>query len=1173
MSSRDRYGRLAGQTRPVVGVAAVLVLGAMLMVILVLMFVFLRERGETGGAVREALVRAEFLADEGDAARRLAYAREQFRGGDVVDAIEILAPLEAAGDAAAAELRRDIEFAAFNFFRGAHWREPGALWRRTLAARLEPAIAGLATLRPEDVAIAEALELHPLLALRAETAGDWRAAVRHHQRAGNLDAATDAWARVFETQEDGAAPDPDMLADAVDTALGAGRVDEALNWLSRFRDALPMARERLFEIARQTARHEFLTPDNRLLPQDFPDRDAWHSASVRAQTARLDHEGAIDLVDRMVAEQPQAVPPRLLRWQTLRFAGRPHRALTEDALWLVRNDDVDGEVFAQSVADASALYEYELADTLFRVHRQRQSLDDAELDAWFAVQEISGTWDQAAQDIDALLARYPTRRHLHDWKARFADLLNDRTTLREHWPGFARHGTPTLETLIAFSRAFWLRDDNETALAVLDRAGPDVRRAPQYWEVRAEVARRAGDRPAYHESVDALVALGVADQWQQLDYAERRIDDPAERIDWYWRLHDETGLPLVLLRIADEAVRIGAEADLARVRDALPRLASPADRAELRFLLGLYAVRNGDVEGAFADFRAGLADVPNHPGITQSRAWLSLEEGRAEGLDAAWHLGRTRWRDEEWALLLSAIAGRRGHVRQARFLAEYLHERRPDDLAIGFNLYLSLLDAGVDAAARALATDLLARLDARPGRMHPTDAVGAAGAVPAYVRSGLVAALRGDRVHHERLDAALFASGSEDAFELGLASLLRLDRDEAARALYARWTRQRGDVPGWLDLQLALRANDLQRVAMLVDGPGAERLPPADVVTGLQRLGQPARALAFAQARLGRPGDRDDLTSQLRRQAAAVREDAHDLVHLGFRDLGEGYRRTELSTRFVQADGLWQLAARQDDLQLLDTAGDDLAVTANTLAASFRRHHREGVWELGVDIDTGGPDRAGILLEADFRLDRTLSWGLRADVASMAQLDNQWRALGQRDALGLDLTARPLRRLEVTTSLTRERYRPRDGGGSADASALNIAMEYNLTRTNPRASLFADHARRAFDDATPLTAAAGGRDVPLATRNFAFSRVGVRLAEGQLEDAAIRNRSLNWLAEIAASCDHEASRCGIDFAAGVASRVLGRDRLSITATRTTAQPLEGRASDGVSFRIDYARHF
>jgi tetratricopeptide (TPR) repeat protein len=140
-----------------------------------------------------------------------------------------------------------------------------------------------------------------------------------------------------------------------------------------------------------------------------------------------------------------------------------------------------------------------------------------------------------------------------------------------------------------------------------------------------------------------------------------------------------------------------------------------ADRVQGLVWRGRVRAAAGEYAEAVADYRAALADDPDHADAHFHLAATVLQADPATALEHLRPLRESRADDPEVQSALGAAYRALGRLEEARAVLAEANSRRPDELVIVFELGLVELDAGRLALAEAWLRQVLARAPNDPG--------------------------------------------------------------------------------------------------------------------------------------------------------------------------------------------------------------------------------------------------------------------------------------------------------------------------------------------------------------------------------------------------------------------------------------------------------------------------
>ncbi len=1142
-----------------------------------------------------AYLRAVLRTDPSRRRIRLALARQMIRSGQYAEAERLLAALPATDSG-----RRLLETELLERrMLAATDTETRRRLARELEARLRdfriPALSseGLENLLERARHLPGAggarlrLELLRTLARRQphRAARWWQEAAREALAAGEPATA----ARFLEraAREVGEPGQAEVLRHrALDAMLMADRPPDALAMAARLLERNPddiRLLRRGIAIALAAGRPQTALAWNRRLRALRPGNPAvWRQARDLA-LATGDSAGALEaaLALRELSGSGTADERRLLA-RLLEWNGRPREAL---AVWrdLAADGGTEEDLEAVVRLSRATLDPAGEVAALERLARLRP-LDARDHWRLAELYRLLGEPERAEEVLAAYLRNHPRAHRFWEARLQLAEDLGDPDLGLEILAEMERRLGRSDSLLRRRARLLWLKLDEAAAWRTLRQLESPLEAPALYdLELYGELAWRRGDTasalafyhdllrragrgalPAPHEASGPLLRTALRRLVILAEQAERP-DLLAEAAEF---VSAGNGDPEPLLAAADALMRLERPEEAERLLHRLLAQAPPPSPARLHLLLGELQLRRGAREEAIRSFRRALALDDSLNPARAALLWALVdgeERDLLSSLVTAWR-ARAEADPVLWGPFAAALELLGRPQEALAWYRRQIGRRARDPLWLLGLADLLETTGAMDSAwrIRRLALERMAPLPEGERHLPPAERqrllrlLADVEGVPRAERRLEETAMR------ELLDDPLFAA----------AWLMNRDADEGARRWLARAHLRRLQLPGWQAVAEALRANDTERLARLLE---SGRLAPLDRVRAQERLGRDHLALAGALSLVDHAAG-EPVRKAATQWAALLYRELPDTFTLG----GAAERIGELDLNRLSA--AVRLSRRNLSLRLsLD--GERLEIDPAIYDLSGRdretRFLAELEWQGAEDRFTLGlglrkrPDRTHghVLASWEHRLDRRHRFTLSLETNGLSNATQLVRADTLADRLRLDWTSDLTARTGLSLAFEAYRLESRHGGHLADGLLAEFGLsEKWMLGTNELAvrlqgsMLENDLARHLPPDmADRMAPGATVRDV--IDDRYSVLGAGLSLARGEPMARAPLVGGLRYRIDAWAGWEWPEDGPAFSFSAAVGHRLFGSDELSLGYYYSRALNLgPGQASQGLTLQ-------
>ncbi len=1083
---------------------------------------------KTASQVSLALLKARVTDAKHNTEHRLALAEEHIKLGQIKQAIELLPSYENA-TAKEQRLLRTIKFKAYNLL-----DEP---YKNQLKIELGQDIQQLDIQQVDqtDKSMAEHIGLYSWLAKISVQQQRWLNAARLFNRAGNYQQAFTYYQKIISA---------DISQEAIPIALANKAFDTALQWIN-LSDQPRRYNDELLSIAVATGQAKLLTPNNSLLSKTFKDREQWHRQSIDLQIAQGRYASALGLLNLVLEETPHDKNLRYKRWQLYRWTNQAQLSLN-DAEWLIQYHYSD-TVFNAALSDSLALYSYPHTIAFFKHKSSQFELSPDEYTQWFSAHDFNGTWQAANNAINTLLKSAPHSAILLNWKAYFLNAQGKQEQLRQFWPSYSKIDSIPFNTATYFAQAFWLNNNYPQALVVIKQSQIPQNKLTEYWQLNGLLATRAANKEGIQRAYGQLIKLKAAKLQQISHYAEINFGkDHNNKLAWLWTVYKNNKNEALLEYIAGISYLANDVSHIPTIKAELKALTPTQYRPGVLLNLALLQQIAGQNNQALQTINKALELKPQWLQATQTKGWILLALNKTEALDPIYTLGEPNWQQQDWALLLAAIAMQKQHWRQALFLLKQLRQQYPEDINIGFNLYQALQQTGRHRQAKALAQQL-----------HNQLAVN----VPAhYINTSLYSANYGLRQTYQYFLATDPNSVKHNP-EFWLAHLLKMHANEQALTLFNHLTQTRYNIPVSMQLALAIQQLNKPKITELLNNTNNTYLPPADVTTALQLIGKPHQAMQYAQAALSSQTLNLEQTQQLQTKIINLRDVSSHLINIHqHNNQGLNLKNTGIYGQFVLFKKLLQY---QLDTQTIATPRQGNTQRTQWKIA-YNSHGADKQWYWQLD---GNKQRTGLLGEYKHTLNNKLALHTAIGLKQEMQQNTLSLLNGKQNFVSIASNTKPIQGL--TIKLSYQQQRADINHQTINGYALKLYSEYQLFNTQTQLVAYTAYNDQHYINPS-FNVSALNTQQNIRLNNYKDLQLGIRLHKGSFGHTAIQNKGLSYLIDAQANYLPESGQLKINWQLGIASKIVGNDRLSLTST---IQALSQQGNNNTTIKLDYTKHY
>lgn len=1095
-----------------------------------------------GSLVTSAYLKAELEHQPDNPELILVRARELLKLGNYPDAYEVLTPLLAKQHPDALRLVRQIKFGAWGTLMGEN--------KASLFQQLKADFQALQQheITAADLSMAQALGFYDWLSAYYAQEGLYIDAAKALLAEGKSPQAMEFLERQISA---------DTLAASVELALVAGEPNRALAWLQRFPEQLPDYYQRLLTLAQMTGRSDITRLPEALFPAEFEGREAWLALAVSSRIGEGDLVGAQQLLDQMLLETPDDEALRRQRWQLLLWQNKADAA-RYDGLWLLEKTQ-DTEVYQQLVRDSAARYQYAQLAEVYRLRAQAHPLTIKELGNWNEAYELAGLPEQSELHLSQYGRVHGYTASLLGLEVQLLERIGAFERLRKLYPMFLQVGLKTYTQHQLLATALMLNQEYQSAYhvlaAVADKALIPKGEQQAYWSLLAEMAWRAQDHTGIIRGYGELLALNAATPPERIRYLNARFEhDYAAQLAWSWDDFMQYPDAERVVYLSHLVAKAGNAADIARFEQVMVDYQDNAAAAPAWLTLAQIKLAAGELDSAQQIVSRVLSLNPDYQEAYLTQGWIFIERNDKPALKAFYHRWSHQWAAPDWQLALASAAQTQGYYAQAVFLYQQHLQQMPDNLPALFNLSNALYNAGQLDASWRIRRFIATRLSTQE-------------TLPSFIADAVLEQFFGQRV--ASVDAArrwLNADAETQPTEslIYLARMVAAGEMEMARHLMARRVWREMDLPGWLQLSMAIRNRDTAAQATLLAQLNPDALPVLDHITALENTGNYREALAITATELEQLSLPAQQRKALLEKWYALRRYHYTAVASGVEtSTGSELDRAYLNLHWPMAGGQWALALEEQHFKRWDQTREEWQLSANFFGA-------QSEWRIALSGDDGAiSPRMGAALAYQAQPSPYLSWGVELGINETNQQNTQWRLAGQQHRVRVEVAYQPTARERLQAALSLLQYETREGAQTVSGQQFDMRLSEKILSSNPSLEAYVSLTAQQFDT-QQTDAQINGQAVVLDSQPFNRVAIGLHASEGEPGVLPVRHRSPAWVVDLSVGYQPDSAQIDQVMRAGMGWRITGDDQLSLGVEYQSA-PREG--DDSTAFKLDYLRHF
>lgn len=385
-----------------------------------------------------------------------------------------------------------------------------------------------------------------------------------------------------------------------------------------------------------------------------------------------------------------------------------------------------------------------------------------------------------------------------------------------------------------------------------------------------------------------------------------------------------------------------------------------------------------------------------------------------------------------------------------------------------------------------------------------------------------------------------------------------------ARYLLAKQVWQQMDLPGWLQLSMAIRNRDKDAQATLLAQLNPDALPTLDYVTALESTGHYQEALRRTQAELEQLSLPVQQRKALLEKWYALRRYHFSAVALGAKTAtGSEQDYGWLQFHWPMAGGQWAFAVEEQRFNSWDMQREHWQLSANYFG-------QDNEWRFALSGDQGAvSSRLGATLAYQTQLTPYLSWGVELGINEPNPQNSQWQLAGQQHRLRVDVAYQPTARERLQAALSLLQYETREGGLTVNGQQLDIRFSEKVLSSNPSLEAYASLTAQRFDS-EQINTQVDGKPIVLDSQPFNRIAIGLQASEGEPGVLPVRHRSPAWVVDFSLGYQPDTAQFDQAVRAGLGWRISGDDQLSL-GVEYQSSPREG--NDNTALKLDYMRHF
>ncbi|MEL0649003.1 tetratricopeptide repeat protein [Pseudoalteromonas agarivorans] len=494
----------------------------------------------------------------------------------------------------------------------------------------------------------------------------------------------------------------DIAVKAIETALGADNPKQAYAWWKTYGDAKNT--QRTLYLANLAGNTEDAAKAIEVLLKAQPNNTQYLTQAMQLRLANGNAKGAEQLLAKLLLKNPSDKELHLLNWKIKRWQNKPKEALKEFK-WLMDNRAVTAAMLTDSINDANALYLYQDADEIYEYKAQNRNLKGNGFAKWMQTNEFIGNPKQELNHIERFEQINGKSTLSQYWKAKVLHDTGNLKALRALWPTYS--GPKNEEDLLWIARAFWLKDDFNTALQVLKNKKQSS--DDEFWSAQVDMAMRVQDKAQELYALEQLKKISPLSVGDMLHYQQLRFEGkPKELLAYLWASENKTDRQLIQIALlstqvndAEAVARIHAELDKQRYNKAL----YPA-----WLLLSNWYQNQSDLNYAYTTLNRAAKLSEYNPDVVLAQGWLALQMHDTVMIERILANYSQNDPSYEWTQLLASLSIHQKSYNSAYFYLRKLAISDPSDLTTLVNLADVMRQLGYYANAAELNHYLLQHL-------------------------------------------------------------------------------------------------------------------------------------------------------------------------------------------------------------------------------------------------------------------------------------------------------------------------------------------------------------------------------------------------------------------------------------------------------------------------------
>jgi len=942
---------------------------------------------------------------------------------------------------------------------------------------------------------------------------------------------------------------------------------------------------------------------NGLLIKNHPDAIVGWINQYDLSLAAADLPGAVSAAKTLVDLQPAEPEHHVRLAKAAEWSGDPDLA-TQQWLWLSERYPTM-EALTELTRLSTLTLRSNLTAEAMRKRAMLQKPSQEELKQLVTAYELEGLPDQAVKVVEELMNRYGSDSQ---WLAELAALHTRHNSFFESlvvWERYeALHGQ-TVQSQLNRTEMLWRTQQplkaKEAASELVVTTKGDTRSLDQASDYQIRLLAEMGWR--YNEpGITQLVALQLArieDESQQVMHRQRSIQTAAKQgrindaINAAAQLQADTGTTyasLLHMRLLIQGMKEDSDRTEQYDTGIQPYLVGNSETLELRQDTGYwssvaqYHILKGDQTQAKNAYGKALENSPNNPDILGALLWMYI--GDDDDVRIKEFIAQHQELADETSSLWTPMGVAYNQLGQPKKSLSWF-ERQLDAIDTDYGLLLTYADA-LDAAGQP--GKALKVRNYAINAIRPLLADGAAKDQDQLLQqyAGMVARF-GTTDQKERFAQGVLADSDsalikKDTFwqqEMAISWLMATQRHDMARVVLAKLHEQRLKAPAWQALAVAMKQNDLNTVAEIVQS--GQGISVGDNMLALRQLGRHNDAFAMAVTALqaGLSGVDGEMAAQtyrsLRQHRPAFAGAAINNTTspgLGILESSFVARHTFAGTSFGvslnatrrQFDSNRYRLTDEDDLNDVAVtfhygdAGFNTRLTAGYLADTVvdRTYFSGEVSGQFGELGKHGYDLELAMNEAPTASTLLQLRGKQNRVSAMVDFSVGRMAFARLNANALDISTRISERKVARGISTFAEMGLRGTMGSHSWSSSVVAS----TEVNDRADEVPEELR--LNNGVSLSEIIGDRATTLS--------VGGSLSRGGLAENYPQVNSPRYFVNLRAGHRWPERTFGLQLEAGAGIRVIGGDELSIGLSHdglVDALVDEGRSRFGMNYRYHF----